>query len=103
VNVPPRLDLSHHQLTAGWPDVRRIRTPQSQSLERQQHKVGRVEKQVPPPQAPGFLHRSVQPLKASPLHQSRGLPKQAPKDLQAFERLSDSLGYDFPLLREVAR
>jgi UDPglucose 6-dehydrogenase len=26
-----------------------------------------------------------------------------PKDLQAFERLSDSLGYDFPLLREVAR
>ncbi|HEX6207131.1 MAG TPA: UDP-glucose/GDP-mannose dehydrogenase family protein [Actinomycetota bacterium] len=26
-----------------------------------------------------------------------------PKDLQAFEHLSDSLGYDFPLLREVAR
>jgi UDPglucose 6-dehydrogenase len=26
-----------------------------------------------------------------------------PKDLQAFERLADRLGYDFPLLREVAR
>jgi UDPglucose 6-dehydrogenase len=26
-----------------------------------------------------------------------------PKDLQAFERLSHRLGYDFPLLREVAR
>jgi UDPglucose 6-dehydrogenase len=26
-----------------------------------------------------------------------------PKDLQAFERLSNRLGYDFPLLREVAR
>jgi UDPglucose 6-dehydrogenase len=26
-----------------------------------------------------------------------------PKDLQAFERFSDQLGYDFPLLREVAR
>jgi UDPglucose 6-dehydrogenase len=26
-----------------------------------------------------------------------------PKDLQAFERLSTRLGYDFPLLREVAR
>jgi UDPglucose 6-dehydrogenase len=26
-----------------------------------------------------------------------------PKDLQAFERLADQLGYDFPLLREVAR
>jgi UDPglucose 6-dehydrogenase len=26
-----------------------------------------------------------------------------PKDLQAFERLSDRLGYDFPILREVAR
>ncbi len=26
-----------------------------------------------------------------------------PKDLQAFERLADSLGYDFPILREVAR
>ncbi|MDQ4094720.1 MAG: UDP-glucose/GDP-mannose dehydrogenase family protein [Actinomycetota bacterium] len=26
-----------------------------------------------------------------------------PKDLAAFERLSDSLGYEFPLLREIAR
>ncbi|MGH2764835.1 MAG: UDP-glucose dehydrogenase family protein [Actinomycetota bacterium] len=26
-----------------------------------------------------------------------------PKDLQAFERLADRLGYDFPILREVAR
>ena len=26
-----------------------------------------------------------------------------PKDLQAFERLADHLGYDFPLLREVER
>ena len=26
-----------------------------------------------------------------------------PKDLQAFERLADHLGYDFPLLREVGR
>jgi UDPglucose 6-dehydrogenase len=26
-----------------------------------------------------------------------------PKDLQAFERLSSKLGYDFPLLREIAR
>jgi UDPglucose 6-dehydrogenase len=26
-----------------------------------------------------------------------------PKDLQAFERLADQLGYDFPLLKEVAR
>lgn len=26
-----------------------------------------------------------------------------PKDLQAFERFADQLGYDFPLLREVAR
>ena len=26
-----------------------------------------------------------------------------PKDLQAFEQLADELGYDFPLLREIAR
>jgi UDPglucose 6-dehydrogenase len=41
-----------------------------------------------------------------PAHLSAGLGYGGycfPKDLQAFERLSQQLGYDFPLLREVAR
>ncbi|HEX2026072.1 MAG TPA: UDP-glucose/GDP-mannose dehydrogenase family protein [Actinomycetota bacterium] len=41
-----------------------------------------------------------------PAHLSAGLGYGGycfPKDLQAFERLSSGLGYDFPLLREVAR
>ena len=41
-----------------------------------------------------------------PAHLSAGLGYGGycfPKDLQAFEHLSNRLGYDFPLLREVAR